>query len=151
MVTFILLRLFIRWFSRFKGLFHPNFASSKVYKPSNIKSMKTSKKVLVALGVVLIVACAKNGHINLPGHGNREYRNLVESVENYVSSRLHNGETVEFGSKYNCEDYIEKDEVRFSANIVFYVISEDGTPEKHIAHVVCNEDKDRIIEWKDII
>ncbi len=62
--------------------------------------MKTSKKVLVALGVVLIV---------------------------------------------------EKDEVRFSANIVFYVISEDGTPEKHIAHVVCNEDKDRIIEWKDII
>ena len=35
-------------------------------------------------------------------------------------------------------------------NIPHYVVSADGTKEKHTAHIVCNEDKDRIIEWKDI-
>jgi hypothetical protein len=30
------------------------------------------------------------------------------------------------------------------------VVSINGTKEKHIAHVISNEDKDRIIEWKEI-
>ena len=30
------------------------------------------------------------------------------------------------------------------------VVSINNTKEKHIAHVISNEDKDRIIEWKEI-
>ena len=112
--------------------------------------MKNLKNVLVITGVMLFVSCVKCGHFNLPGHGNRENTNLIESVVNHVSSQLNNGEKVEFGSKYLCEDYKEKGEVRFSANVIYYVVSKDGSKEKHTAHVVCNEDKDRIIEWKEL-
>lgn len=30
------------------------------------------------------------------------------------------------------------------------IISWNGLKERHTAHVVCNEDKDKIIEWKDL-
>ena len=99
---------------------------------------------------MIIVVLAKSGHINMPGHGNWENKNFEEAIVNHVSSRLTNGEKVEFGSKFSCEDYKENDEVRFSANVTYYVVSREGTKEIHIAHVICNEDKDRIIEWKDI-
>ncbi|MCE2615755.1 hypothetical protein [Phocaeicola oris] len=114
--------------------------------------MKKSKfiKLVGCIVIMLLVALAKKGHIHLPGHGNWENKNFEEAVVNYVSSLLINGEKVEFGNKFLCEDYKENDEVRFSANVIYYVVSRDGTKEKHIAHVVCNEDKDRIIEWKDI-
>ena len=104
----------------------------------------------VFIGFMMIIALAKNGHINMPGHGNWENKNLEKAVVQHVSSRLSNGEKVEFGSKFFCEDYKENDEVRFSANVIYYVVSCGGTKEKHVAHVVCNEDKDKIIEWKDI-
>ena len=114
--------------------------------------MKKSKfvKVVACIAIVMLYACMKSGQIHLPGHGNLENKNFKESVVNYVSSSLDNGETVEFGSKYLCEDYKEDGEVRFSANVIYYVVSKDGVKEKHVAHVVCNEDKDRIIEWKEI-
>lgn len=100
--------------------------------------------------VILFIVISKNGHINLPGHGNLENQNLEKTVVSHVSSSLINGETVEFDSKYHCRDYKDNDEIRYSANVIYYVISKDGVKEKHIAHVICNEDKDRIIEWKDI-
>lgn len=100
--------------------------------------------------IVMLWAYAKSGHFNLPGHGNWENKNFEEVVVNHASSRLNNGEKIEFGGKYYCEDYKENDEVRFSANVIYYVVSNDGSKEKHVAHVVCNEDKNRIIEWKDI-
>ncbi|WP_273160030.1 hypothetical protein [Bacteroides fluxus] len=114
--------------------------------------MKKSKFIRLAACIVfmMIVALTKSGHINMPGHGNWENKNFEEAVINHVSSKLTNGEKIEFGSKFSCEDYKENDEVRFSANVTYYVVSREGTKEKHIAHVVCNEDKDRIIEWKDI-
>ena len=68
---------------------------------------------------------------------------------NRVSNTLTGGETVEFRGKYNCEDYKENGEVRFSANVIYDVISKDGTKERRTAHVICNEDKDKIIEWRD--
>ena len=80
----------------------------------------------------------------------RENKNLEEAVVRHASSLLADGGMVEFVSKYLCEDYKENGEVRFSANVIYYVVSADGTKEKHTAHIVCNEDKDRIIEWKDI-
>ena len=100
--------------------------------------------------VVMLWAYSKSGHINLPGHANWENRNFEKAVIQHVSSRLSDSEEVEFGSKYLCEDYKENDEIRFSANVIYYVILKDGTKERHAAHVVCNEDKDIIIEWKDI-
>ena len=96
------------------------------------------KKLAVFIVFVMFIALAKSGHINMPGHGNWDNKNFEKAV-------VH-----EFGSKFFCEDYKENDEVRFSANVIYYVVSSDGTKEKHVAHVVCNEDKDRIIEWKDI-
>lgn len=99
---------------------------------------------------VLIIMFAKNGHIHLPGHGNVENQNLEEAVVAYVSSTLADGKKVEFVSKYLCEDYMENDEVRFSANVIYNIISWNGQKERHTAHVVCNEDKDKIIEWKDL-
>jgi len=100
--------------------------------------------------IVMLFIVIKNGHINLPGHGNLENQNLEKTIVSHVSSNLLNGETVEFDSKYLCKDYKDNDEKRFSANVIYYVISKDGAKEKHVAHVICNEDKDRIIEWKDI-
>lgn len=108
------------------------------------------KKIAVFIVFVMFIALAKSGHINMPGHGNWENKNFEKAVVHHASSILSTGEKVEFGSKFLCEDYKENDEVRFSANVIYYVVSSDGTKEKHVAHVVCNEDKDRIIEWKDI-
>ena len=87
--------------------------------------------IIGCIAIVMLWAYAKSGHINLPGHGNRENKNLEEAVVRHASSLLADGGMVEFVSKYLCEDA-------------------DGTKEKHTAHIVCNEDKDRIIEWKDI-
>ena len=113
--------------------------------------MEKSKliKVVGIIVVVLLVLYAQAGHINLPGHGNRENKNLQEAVVNYVASKLTNGETVEFGTKYNSEDYKENGEVRYSATVEYYVVAKDGSKVKHTAQVVTNEDKDKIIEWKD--
>ena len=111
---------------------------------------RTITIVAVCIAILMLFAFAKGGHINLPGHGNRENQNLKEAVLGHVSSTLSNGETVEFDSKYLCEDFMDNGEARFSANVIYYVISLDGTKEQHIAHVICNEDKDRIIEWQDI-
>ena len=99
---------------------------------------------------VLLIMFAKNGHIHLPGHGNVENQNLEEAVVAHVTSTLADGKKVEFVSKYLCEDYMENDEVRFSANVVYDIISERGQKERHTAHVITNEDKDKIIDWKDL-
>ncbi len=111
---------------------------------------RISLELASCIVIVVLLIFIKNGHINLPGHGNRENQNLEKAVMNYVSSSLTKGETVKFESKYLCEDYKENNEIRFSANVVYYIISKDGTEERRIAHVICNEDKNRIIEWKDI-
>ena len=103
---------------------------------------RTITIVAVCIAILMLFAFAKGGHINLPGHGTRENQNLKEAVLGHVSSTL--------GSKYLCEDFMDNGEARFSANVIYYVISLDGTKEQHIAHVICNEDKDRIIEWQDI-
>jgi hypothetical protein len=107
-------------------------------------------KITGCIILVMLVALAKSGHLHLPNHGNWENKNFEKAVVNQVSSRLSNSEKVEFGSKFLCEDYKENNEVRFSANVIYYVVSINGTKEKHIAHVISNEDKDRIIEWKEI-
>jgi hypothetical protein len=114
--------------------------------------MKKSKllKIGGCIILVLFILFVKNGHIHFPGHGNIENKNLEESVVNHVSSTLADGEEVEFVSKYLCEDYMENDEVRFSANVIYNIISKNGLKERHSAHVICNEDKDKIIEWKDL-
>ena len=108
------------------------------------------KNLAVFIVFVMFIALAKSGHINMPGHGNWENNNFEKAVVHHASSILNTGEKVEFGSKFFCEDYKENDEVRFSANVIYYVVSSDGTKKKHVAHVVCNEDKDRIIEGKEI-
>ncbi len=107
-------------------------------------------KVVIAVVILLSVAYLKAGHINLPGHGNRENRNLRESVISHVSSALSPGERAEFGGKFSCEDYKENGDVRFSANVIYYVVSANGDRVGHMAHVVCNEDKDKILEWREI-
>ena len=107
-------------------------------------------KIAGCIVLVMLYAFAKSGYMNMPGHGNWENKNLEEAVVNHVSSGLTSDEKVEFGGKYLCEDYQENGEVRFSANVIYYIISRNGAKEKHIAHVVCNEDKDRILEWKEI-
>ncbi len=114
--------------------------------------MKKSKFIKLAgcIAIVLLVAFAKSGYIHLPGHGNQENKIFEETIINHVSSLLPNDEKVEFGSKSICKDYNENGEVRFSANVIYYLVSKNGAKERHIAHVICNEDKDRIIEWKDI-
>lgn len=106
-------------------------------------------KIIGIIVVVLVVLYAQSGHINLPGHGNREQKNLQEAVVSYAASQLTNGETVEFGTKYNSNDYKENGEVRYSATVEYYVVAKDGTKVKRTAQVVTNEDKDKIIEWKD--
>lgn len=114
--------------------------------------MKKSKllKTGGCIVLMLFILFARNRHIHLPGHGNVENRNLEKSVITHVSSILTDGRKVEFAGKYLCKDYIENGEVRFSANVIYNTISENGLKEMHTAHVVCNEDKDKIIEWKDL-
>ena len=97
---------------------------------------------------MLVVCSCKFSH--LPGHGNVENKNLQESVIKHVSSTLTNGETVEFGTKYNCDDYMQDGEARFAANVTYYVISKDGTKQQHTARIVTNEDKDVVLDWKDL-
>lgn len=109
---------------------------------------KLTKKIVVASVVTMLVIGSCKMH--MPGHGNWENKNLKESVISHVSSTLTNGETVEFGSKYSCDEYMENGQARFSANVIYYVVSKNGTKKKCTAHVICNEDRDRIIEWKDI-
>lgn len=110
---------------------------------------KLTKKIVVASVVTMLVFGSCNLK-HMPGHGNWENKNLKESVISHVSSTLTNGETVEFGSKYSCDEYMENGQARFSANVIYYVVSKNGTKKKCTAHVICNEDRDRIIEWKDI-
>lgn len=112
--------------------------------------MKKSKILIGSIAILMLVALAKCGRVNLPGHGNWEEKNLKEAVLNHVSTTLVDGETVEFRGKYNCEDYKENDEVRFSANVIYDVLSKDGTKTRRTAHVICNEDKDCILEWRDV-
>ncbi|MCR5575312.1 MAG: hypothetical protein K6F78_10920 [Bacteroidaceae bacterium] len=106
-------------------------------------------KIIGIIVVVLLVLYAQAGHINLPGHGNREQKNLQEAVVNYAASQLTNDETVEFGTKYNSNNYKENGEVRYSATVEYYVVAKDGSKVKHTAQVVTNEDKDKIIDWKE--
>ena len=106
-------------------------------------------KIIGIVVVVLVVLYAQAGHINLPGHGNREQKNLQEAVVNYAASQLTNDETVEFGTKYNSNNYKENGEVRYSATVEYYVVAKDGSKVKHTAQVVTNEDKDKIIDWKE--
>ncbi|MBO7609963.1 MAG: hypothetical protein J6S96_07160 [Muribaculaceae bacterium] len=102
------------------------------------------------IALVMLYACSGSGHIHLPGHGNVEKQNLKEAVVNHVSSTLSNGETVEFEGNSGNDYYKENGEVRFSTNVVYTVVSPNGSKEKHTAHIVCNEDRDKIFEWKDI-
>ena len=115
-----------------------------------MKKSNVIKSAVCIAAIVMLFTFATSGHFNLPGHGNWEDQNLKEAVLGYVSSTLTNGETVEFGGKYLCNDYMENGEARFSANVIYYVVAKDGTKGQRIAHVICNEDKDRIIEWQDV-
>ncbi|MBR5118189.1 MAG: hypothetical protein IK100_06030 [Muribaculaceae bacterium] len=108
------------------------------------------KILLGCIALVMLFACSKSGHIHLPGHGNVEKQNLKEAVVNHVSSTLTNGETVEYGGNSGNNYYEENGEVRFSTDVVYYVVAPNGAKEKRKAQVVCNEDRDKIIEWKDI-
>lgn len=117
-----------------------------------MKKGRFIKATIFFLLIVILVLYAKSGHFNLPGHGNWEDNNLKNSVVNHVSPTLRKGRMVEFGGKFSCEDYKDNkdNEVRFSANVIYYVVSNDGKREQHIAHIVTNEDKDSIIEWNEI-
>ena len=100
--------------------------------------------------IVILFIAIKNGYINWPGHGNLENLKFEETVVSHVVSNLPDDETVEFGSKFLCKNYKDNGKVRFSANVVYFIVSKDGVKKKHIAHVICNENKDRIIEWRNI-
>ena len=112
--------------------------------------MKKSSILAGCLVLFLAVCFASCGNVHMPGHGNVEKENLKEAVVSHVTSTLTNGETVEFVSNSNNDYFKENGEVRFSTDVVYYVIAPDGTKEKRAAHVVCNEDRDIIFEWKDI-
>lgn len=112
----------------------------------NSKSIRRFGGVLLIIILVLI----STGHLHLRGHGNRENINFEELVTNYVQTTLAQRKKVEFGNRFSCQDYKENGELRFSANVTYYLVSENGLKEMHIAHVVCNGDKDKIIEWKEI-
>lgn len=112
--------------------------------------MKKVSIFAVCIVLFLAVCYSMSGHLHLPGHGNVEKQNLQELVVNHVASTLTNGETVEFVSSYGNDYSKENGDVRFSTNVVYNVITRDGSKEKHTAHVVCNEDRDKIYEWKDI-
>lgn len=108
-------------------------------------------KIVGSIAIVLLVAYATCGHINLPGHGNRENKNFEEAVVNHVASHLTNGEEVEFFSKFSCKDYKVNGDVRFSAKVIYFVVSKKGAKDMYIAQVVCNEDKNKILEWKNLV
>lgn len=114
--------------------------------------MINSKSIRRFGGVLLIIiwVLISTGHLHLPGHGNRENMNFEELVTNHVKTTLALRKKVEFGNRFSCQDYKENGELRFSANVIYYLVSENGLKEMHIAHVVCNENKDKIIEWKEI-
>ncbi len=115
--------------------------------------MKHSLKTLIIPGSTLLIGVmvlASSGHLHLPGHGNRENKHFEEAVISHVQTTLNQAKKVEFGSKSLCKDYKENGEVRFSAQVTYYLVSENGVKERHIAQVVCNEDKDKIIEWNEI-
>lgn len=100
--------------------------------------------------LIMIFVLVSTGYLHLPGHGNRENMNFEELVTNYVLTTLAQRKKVEFGNRFSCQDYKENGELRFSANVTYYLVSENGVKEMHIAHVVCNGKKDKIIEWKEI-
>ncbi|MBR1882875.1 MAG: hypothetical protein IJ808_07700 [Muribaculaceae bacterium] len=102
------------------------------------------------LALVLLAAYASSGHLHAPGHGNWENKNFEESVVSHVSSQLAHGERVEFGGKYLCEDYKEDGEARFSAYVDYYVVAANGAKQKRTACVICNEDKNQILDWEDL-
>ena len=112
--------------------------------------MKKVSIIAVCIALFLAVCYATSGHLHLPGHGNVEKQNLQEVVVNYVTSTLTNGESVEFVNSYGNDYYKENGDVRFSTNVVYNVMAPDGSKEKRTAHVICNEDRDKIYEWKDI-
>lgn len=114
--------------------------------------MKRNRLTNISGGILLIVffMLVSTGHLHLPGHGNRENEHFEEVVTNHVQTTLAHGKKVEFGNRFLCKDYKENGELRFSANVTYYLVSDNGMKEKHIAHVVCDEDKDKIIEWKEI-
>ena len=100
--------------------------------------------------VIMLIVLASAGQLHLPAHGSRTNRSFEEAVVNHVQTTLAKGEKVELGSRFLCKDYKENGELRFACNVTYYVVSENGVKEIHTAHVVCNGDKDRIIEWKEI-
>ena len=112
--------------------------------------MKKISIFAVCLVLFLAVCYATSGHLHLPGHGNVEKQNLREAVINHISSTLSNGEKVEFvGNSGN--DYFKEDgEARFSTNVSYYVVSPNGSKVKHTSHIITNDDRDKILEWKDI-
>ena len=112
--------------------------------------MKKVSIIAVCIALFLTVCYATSGHLHLPGHGNVEKQNLQEVVVNHVTSTLTNGESVEFVSNYGNDYYTENGDIRFSTNVVYNVIARDGSKEKRTAHIICNEDRDKIYEWKDI-
>lgn len=107
-------------------------------------------KIVLYIAAVLLAVYLQAGHINMPGHGNRENMNLEETVVRHVSSSLPHGERAVFGCRYLCDDYRQNGEARFSATVVYYVISGNGERAEHTARIVCNEDRSRIIEWQEI-
>ena len=88
--------------------------------------MKKVSIIAVCIALFLTVCYATSGNLHLPGHGNVEISN--------------------YGNDY----YKENGDVRFSTNVVYNVIARDGSKEKRTAHIICNEDRDKIYEWKDI-
>lgn len=100
--------------------------------------------------VIMLIVLASAGQLHLPGHGNMTNRSFEEAVVSHVQATLAKGEKVELGSRFLCKDYKENGELRFACNVTYCVVSENGVKEMHTAHVVCNGDKDRIIEWKEI-
>ena len=112
----------------------------------NSKSIRRFGGVLLIMILVLLFP----RYLHLPGHGNRENMNFEELVINHVQTTLAQRKKVEFGNRFSCQDYNENGQLRFSANVTYYLVSENGVKEMHIAHVVCNGNKDRIIEWKEI-
>lgn len=118
-------------------------------KTTNIGKMK-SKVLACSVAFVMLVAFVNCEHVHLPGHGNIERQNLEESVIGHVASTCTHGEKVVFGGNSGNDYFTVNGKVRFSTNVTYYVVAPNGTKEKHTAYVVCNEDRDTIIEWHDL-
>ncbi len=114
--------------------------------------MRNSRLTKTLGGILLISFFVPvfTGHLHLPGHGNRENKHFEELVTGYVQTTHAKGKKVEFGNRFSCKDYKESGELRFSANVTYYLVSDNGMQEKHCAHVVCDEDKEKIIKWEEI-